>query len=205
MPNSDTSRVRRVSTFLVAALALGALFTWPRPSRADLDFEGANTQQHTTLQSVFDSHVPTRFHTKQGIEVQIFSRQAMLDYIHQGEPADQSADQDEGDDTIDGIYEDAPPTITLRTSRNLDNLSFTFAHEYGHYVWEDLMTRQQHRAYAKIYYKERAAHHLVTTYAATELDEGFAESFSFYVMAPPILQKRDPLSYQFLCALQPDH
>lgn len=203
MSNLEALRFHRLTPIFLAALSLAAFFVWPRPTQADLDISGANSQERATLQSDFDNHVPIRFHTGQEIDVQIFSREAMLDYIREGQPADQSADQDEGDDTIDGIYEDGPPTITLRTTPDLDDLSFTFAHEYGHYVWEDLMTRSQHRAYAKIYYKERAAHRLVTAYAATDLDEGFAESFSFYAMAPPILQKRDPLSYRFLCVLQP--
>lgn len=203
MPNSEAFRIQRVSTAILAALSLAGLFAWAGTAHADLDIAGATAQQQAALGSVFEDRLPARFHTHRLIDVQILSRQAMLDYIHQGEPADQSADQDQGDDTIDGIYEDGPPTVTLRTTPDIDDLSFTFAHEYGHYVWQDLMTRAQHTAYAKIYYKERAAHHLVTGYAATELDEGFAESFSFYVMAPPILQKRDPLSFEFLCALQP--
>lgn len=202
MPKSATFRsCVPITTLLILASVSSSLIS-PMRARADLEITGASTSQRDTLQSIFNNHIPARFRTKDEIDVQVFDRQAMLDYIHEGEPADQSADQ-AGDDTIDGIYEDGPPTVTLRSTPNLDDLSFTFSHEYGHYVWQDLLTKAQHKEYAAIYYKERAAHHLVTAYAATELDEGFAEAFSFYAMAPPILQKRDPLSYRFLCSLQP--
>ena len=169
-------------------------------ARADLSIAGATNKQYDAIEDVFKNHIPARFHDTDTVDVQILSRSEMLAYIRQGEPEDQSADQGD-DDTIDGIYEDGPPTVTLRATNDTDDLSFTFAHEYGHYVWQDLLTKTERKRYEQIYTKQRAAHHLVTAYAATELDEGFAEAFSFYAVEPPVLQKRDPLSYRFLAAL----
>jgi hypothetical protein len=199
MPKLATLRSYLTLTILLTVFGL-SFFGLSRPVRADLSIIGATNKQYNAIEDAFKNHIPARFHTGDAIDVQILSRSAMLAYIKQGEPDDQSADQS-GDDTIDGIYEDGPPTVTLRSSGDIDDLSFTFAHEYGHYVWQDLLTKSERKRYEQIYDKQRAAHHLVTAYAATELDEGFAEAFSFYAMEPPVLEKRDPLSYRFLATL----
>lgn len=200
MPKFETLRPHFALTTLLAAFALATFSLSISASRADLSITGATSKQQSVITDVFKNHIPARFHTSDTIAIQILTRSAMLNYIRQGEPDDQSADQS-GDDTIDGIYEDGPPTVTLRSTSDTDDLSFTFAHEYGHYVWQDLLTKAERKRYEQIYNKQRAAHHLVTAYAATELDEGFAEAFSFYAMEPPVLEKRDPLSFRFLSTL----
>jgi len=198
MLKSASVRPRFAALVLVASAF--ALFVFSsRPAHADLSITGASNKQYDVIENVYKSHIPTRFHSSDTITVQVLSRTGMLDYVKEGEN-DQSADQGD-DDTIDGIYEDGPPTVTLRSTNDSDDFSFTFAHEYGHYVWQDLLTKDERKRYEQIYNKQKAAHHLVTVYAATELDEGFAEAFSFYAMEPPMLQKRDPLSYQFLSTL----
>jgi len=75
---------------------------------------------------------------------------------------------------------------------------YTFAHEYGHYIWFNLLSRDDKKRYEGIYKKQKALHHLVTRYAQTDVEEGFAEAFSFYANEPPLLLRRDALSYQFL-------
>ena len=80
------------------------------------------------------------------------------------------ADDDDGD--IDGVFENDPPRITLRLPDTGGPDMFTFAHEYGHYVWFALLSQADRKHYEAIYDKQRAAHHLVTRYAATELEEG---------------------------------
>ena len=109
---------------------------------------------------------------------------------------DQSAHADDGD--IDGVFEDNPVRITLRVPASGRPDLYTFAHEYGHYVWFDLLSRDDKRRYENLYRKQKAQHHLVTRYAQTDVEEGFAEAFSFYANAPALLLRRDALSSQFL-------
>jgi hypothetical protein len=120
----------------------------------------------------------------------------MMVYITRGQNY-QASDADD-DDTIDGIYEDQPSRITLRGSTSPNDLPYTFAHEYGHYTWQAFLTRSDRARYAQVYKHQLKAHHLVTDYAATNLDEGFAEAFSFYIVNRSELDKRDHESCKFL-------
>jgi hypothetical protein len=103
--------------------------------------------------------------------------------------------------TIDGVYEDPKPTITLKADGDTATLCQTFAHEYAHCLWERRLTRDQRDDYTRLYIAQKAAHRLVTPYASTSEEEGFAEAFSYYVMQPAVLAKRDAASMAFLAAL----
>lgn len=127
----------------------------------------------------------------------------LIDYINSGSGAHKSKTPTVSNtDDIDGVYDRNPPRIAVEVENGrVDN--FTFAHEYGHYVWFELMTKADRRAYEAIYKQSRSDRHLVTDYAAVSVDEGFAEAFSFYVNLPQDLQHRDAVSYNFLANWSP--
>ena len=181
-------------TLLAAVLLLAS-----HKASAQIVVTGPITPATHTLTVWFAHHIPARFDAHGRFEVQPLSDREMEDYLRAGSAGpdqDQSSYADDGE--IDGVFEDNPPRITLRLSADgLPDL-YTFAHEYGHYVWFDLLTKDDKKRYENLYRKQRAAHHLVTRYAATDMEEGFAEAFSFYANEPPLLRHRDPLSYQFL-------
>ncbi|HLV81765.1 MAG TPA: hypothetical protein VKT32_15870 [Chthonomonadaceae bacterium] len=109
---------------------------------------------------------------------------------------------------VDGCYldggdtEEEPACITLRETLNGANAGLVFAHEYGHYVWDDLLTESQRARYARLWRVQKRARHLVTGYAGYAEEEGFAEAFSYFVLRPELLRHRDSASWQFLQSAQ---
>ncbi len=183
---------------LVPLLAAGLLLA-PRGAQAQLIVTGPPTPAAQALASWWDQHIPARYRARGRFEVHPLTDSQMDAYLQESSgnaSADQSSHADDGE--IDGVFEDNPPRITLRIPNSDPPDMYTFAHEYGHYVWFTLLSRDDRRRYEAIYKKQKAAHHLVTRYAATDVEEGFAEAFSFYANEAPILQRRDPASYQFL-------
>ena len=193
----------RFLPLLIPGLAAGLLLA-PHGAQAQFVVTGPPASPvAASLSAWFDHHVPARFRARERFEVHPLTDPQMAAYLQsgdtdtdEGQNSPQKSHADEGE--IDGVFEDNPPRITLRVPETGDPDTFTFAHEYGHYVWFDLLTRDDRKRYEAVYKKQKAAHHLVTRYAATDAEEGFAEAFSFYVSEPPLLQRRDPASYQFL-------
>ncbi len=182
--------------FLIPCLAAGLLLA-PRGAQAQFVVTGPQTSASAALTAWFDRHVPAKFRAIGPFEVHPLTDSQMAAYLQNGSSEeDQSSHTDGGE--IDGIFEDSPPRITLLVPENGSPDLFTFAHEYGHYVWFDLLTKDDRARYAVLYKKQKAARHLVTRYAETDTEEGFAEAFSFYAVEPPLLRHRDPASYQFL-------
>ena len=97
-------------------------------------------------------------------------------------------------DAIDGVYDDDLSTIALRLTSPNDDVSATFAHEYGHFVWQRILTKDQRKRYEQDYKAELRARNLITTYAAISLEEGFAETFSAYVLTPSAVAVKCPAS-----------
>ena len=184
---------------LIPCLAAGLLLA-PRGAKAQLVVTGPDdAPAAVALTAWFDHHVPVRFRGHGRFEVHPLTNPQMEAYLQSGDTdtaEGQSSHADEGE--IDGVFEDDPPRITLRVPEGEEPDTYTFAHEYGHYVWYDLLTNADRDRYAAVYKKQKAAHHLVTRYAQTDAEEGFAEAFSFYVSEPPLLRHRDSASYQFL-------
>lgn len=158
------------------------------------------------LQAWCEHHIPRMFQPKARVTVRNLSDHQMAAYLSGG---DSAVDQDSksshtptgDDDDIDGIYENGPPRITLRIPKSGSVDMMTFTHEYGHYVWFNLLSKNDRSRYEKIYKRQAAANHLVTRYAATDLEEGFAEAFSFYVNQPLLLERRDSASSDFFSGL----
>jgi hypothetical protein len=100
--------------------------------------------------------------------------------------------------SVDGVYQNEIPTITLRQESNRVQLCRTFAHEIGHLVWQRLLTSQQRCQYCCLYKTQKSAHCLITTYSGSGVEEGFAEAYSYWVTDPATLQTKDPLSSKFI-------
>jgi hypothetical protein len=175
----------------------GGLLLAPRAAGAQTVVSGPATPASRALAAWLAHHVPARFAARGRFTVYPLGEAAMEAYLRAGDPDDDS-NSHEDDGEIDGVFEDNPPRITLRVpaagAPDLD----TVAHEYGHYVWFDLLSKDDRRRYESLYKKQKAAHRLVTRYAETDVEEGFAEAFAAYANEPARLARRDALSYQFL-------
>ncbi len=185
----------------IPCLAAGLLLT-PHIAMAQnstpptLIVTGLPTPNSALLTSWFNRHIPARFQARGPFEVHPLTESQMASYLQDVGGDGQNSHTDDG--SIDGIFEADPPRITLLVPQSGSPDLFTFAHEYGHYVWYDLLTKDDRKRYESLYKRQRAARHLVTRYAETDTEEGFAEAFSFYALEPPLLRHRDAASYQFL-------
>lgn len=192
------TRVRPLSSslLLVPLLAAGLLLA-PHRAGAQIVVTGPLTPAARSLTAWFPRHIPARFQARERFEVNPLSDAGMSDYLRADDDGQgQNAHADDGD--IDGVFEADPDRITLRIPPSGRPDFYTFAHEYGHYVWFNLLSREDKRRYEGVYKRQKAAHHLVTRYAQTDVEEGFAEAFSFYANDPALLGRRDALSSQFL-------
>ena len=103
------------------------------------------------------------------------------------------------DDIIDGLYSDNPPTITLASGVDDDpDFRETFVHEYGHHLWVHFLKSRERERYIALYNRQLARGRLVTDYAKVSVEEGFAESFAYYIVQPKVLLHRDSTSYRFM-------
>ena len=145
---------------------------------ADLTIVGGTRGQREAIQWVYADRIPLQFHTSQSIAVQILNDTDMDSFLNDSNG--QPVSNDNSDDSVDGVYEDGPPVITLRASRPDDELEYTASHEYGHYVWRTRLNGQQKRAYNRIYAIQKSLGNLISDYAGYSVDEGFAEAFATY-------------------------
>jgi len=189
---------------VIVTLVCVTLSLFGRPAYAALLISATDSQHVSDLQSWYDKHIPAAFRSNTDLPVREYSDSQMNAYLRAGS-GDSSSQSDDDDGDIDGVYEPSPQRITLRILPGGDLDMFTFAHEYGHYVWFNLMTDSERRNYAAIYKRQRAEHHLVTRYADTDLEEGFAEAFSFYANERPTLLYRDSASCAFLDQWEQEH
>ena len=107
-----------------------------------------------------------------------------------------------GDSVVDGCYQSGDededtPIITLCETLRGEQAALVFAHEYGHFVWGELLTDSERARYTRLWRTQKRAHHLVTRYAGDSDEEGFAEAFAYSLRRPAQLQKRDSASLQF--------
>ena len=184
---------------LILLAGLGLLLSG-RPSAAQITLTDPSAPAARALTAWFGQHIPAKFQAHAKVEVQALSDDAMDDYLRTDtdDQSDSKSGSDDDNEDIDGVFSDDPPQIFLRVPDPAHPDFATFAHEYGHYVWFDVMTQDDHKRYKAIYDRQKAAHHLVSEYAADSLEEGFAEAFSVDMTNPAALLRQDPLSYQFL-------
>jgi hypothetical protein len=164
---------------------------------------GGDSQTVSTYTTWYSTHMPSVFQVKQPVKVMLLDNPQMDSFLRTGGNPDMDFSKPDDSDNsdmsdVDGVFENDPPKIVLRLPPHVEPDMFTFAHEYGHYVWFDLFSKDDRKRYESIYHKQKAAGHLATRYAATDLEEGFAEAFSFYISQPTLLMKRDGASYGFL-------
>lgn len=187
-----------IPCLVIPCLAAGLLLA-PRTASAQLVVTGPPGPASAALSAWYGRHVPARFRAKEQFEVYPMTESRLASYLQNAGRdgnSDQSSHSDDG--SIDGIFEDNPPRITLLVPEKGAPDLFTFAHEYGHYVWYDILSKDDRSRYEGIYKKQKSARHLVTRYAEADTEEGFAEAFSFYAAEPSLLHRRDGASYQFL-------
>lgn len=185
----------RILLFSALIAALGAL---PLPTAsAQIVVSSPVPAAAQTLTAWYVHHIPMRFRATSRLTIRELPEADMNAYLHGGS---EEASHSEGDDLgdVDGVYESRPDRMALRLPPEHGIDMFTFAHEYGHYVWFQLFSDDDRRRYEVLYKRRRAAGRLVTRYAETGVEEGFAEAFSFYVAQSPMLAARDPESSQFL-------
>jgi hypothetical protein len=207
MRHSDFHAVWRRA---LSACVLGLLIcVFCAQSRAQVLISAPTAGQARALQAWYGQHIPARFCARGRLAIRELPDSQMDAYLRSncGQDAHAAPDKSESagdsDDVsdIDGVYEGDPDRISLRLYADGQPDRYTFAHEYGHYVWFRILTASERRRYVGIYDRQKAAHSLVTQYAATDVEEGFAEAFSFYAAGRRILAARDPASLKFLAGL----
>jgi len=184
--------LRHIVRLYALAVVAASLLLSSGSARADITITGGTADQQAAIQHIYKS-MPACCHKSACICVRILDSPAMDSYL-QSCAASQSVKLVNAG-AVDGLFQNATPTISLRNS---DGLSATFTHEYGHYIWMNVLTGAQRDEYAKTYKAQRDAHRLVSAYAAVSVEEGFAEAFSFYNLQKLKLAARDNSSCCFL-------
>jgi len=109
---------------------------------------------------------------------------------------------------VDGCYQanltsaDTAGQITLRQSLRGENAALVFVHEYGHYVWSNVLTDADRARYRRVWREQKRNHSLITEYAGDSDEEGFAEAFAYFVRKPGTLRRIDGRSSKYFSELQ---
>lgn len=168
----------------------------PGGAQAQMTVAGPPSPTGRALMAWAAKHVPAKFQAREPLEVSPLSESGMDDYLRDGDNPQNKSQGD--DDEIDGVFVNHPPRILLRIPDS-GRLDFgTLAHEYGHYVWFDLLSKDDRNRYKSLYDRQKAGHKLITSYAAESVEEGFAEAFAAEITAPSALLRTDPQSARFL-------
>ncbi len=202
------TRALQMALSISALLALTVL-SFAAPAQAQMIVAGPVTTTTLNLEEWYSRQLPPVFQARDILAVDPLADGPMDAYL-KGNGVDPGPDTSAhagqgGEGQVDGIFVDHPARITLRVSQSGSLDLLTAAHEYGHYVWFNLLSKEDRRAYKDIYERQRRAGHLISDYATTNLEEGFAEAFSFYVNQPVALTQSDPESSQFLQAWADAH
>ncbi len=176
---TSQNRIMRFSirTLFIATLLAGLTRTTPAP--AELRFY--DDAPHAAEWQAFYNQLPAVWKTDKIIIVQEVSHQQLTQIFKEAYGAVPA-----NSDGIDGCYQfggeriDADATISLLNTLHGDAAIEVFAHEYGHFVWDQLLNHAQREAYRQLWQQQKAQHHLITGYAATSPEEGFAETFAYF-------------------------
>lgn len=109
--------------------------------------------------------------------------------------------------SIDGCYQiggeriDADATIYILNTLQGEKALEVFAHEYGHFLWDQVLNSSQREAYRSLWAAQKRRHSLATRYAATSPEEGFAEAFAIYCCHEKQLTQKDASEANFLTTL----
>jgi hypothetical protein len=169
----------------------------------------ANGPRASFWRTIYDKF-PKAWKSGRPLVVREVSDREMDRLVAQTENGD---DQDQNDDSVvQGFYDRGkrdsdPDSITMRASLKSEEAGFVFTHEYGHMIWDEVLTRNDRREYGRIWTEQHRRHRLVTEYAADSVEEGFAEAIAAWMRTPEKLKRRDMDSWQFvddLAHLNPD-
>ncbi|HZT42367.1 MAG TPA: hypothetical protein VFA07_09255 [Chthonomonadaceae bacterium] len=196
---------------ILTAVLLGpaALLCSSLPTYASLHI--VDSPHHSALwQHIYD-RLPALWKTDQTIRVEEVPIADLNTDADDTESSEVNGDENDNhtSDLADGVYiedddSDVPPTIRLADSLSDENSGLVFAHEYGHFIWNDKLTRSQRRDYRHLWWRQMHAGHLVTAYASDSPEEGFAEAFSYFLQKPDQLKRKDMESWRFLTQVQND-
>jgi len=159
------------------------------PARADIVLLGGTSAQRTLLRGVIDKQIPVQWCQHANVRVSI-------------DPTWSKSGKSPADCTLDGFYDEQTMRIALRGTQDKCALPYTFVHEFGHYFWQNEIDGAQRSRYWLVYSRQKKMGRLVTAYADTNLQEGFAEAFAYYVLSQETLRRRDPISLAYFDSLR---
>jgi hypothetical protein len=195
MPSSLLGRA------FASCLAVLCLFALVLPAAAGLHVEGGSSRA-PLFRTLYDK-LPDCWKTDREVIVREVSDREMRRLIAE----DKRMSREEEDDmVVQGFYDNdgdgkSPIVITLRSSLSADEARMVFTHEYGHYVWDDLLTKGDRNSYGELWQKQRRRGRLITRYAGDSREEGFAEAFAYFLRDPDRLRRKDVESFLYLDVL----
>lgn len=163
----------RVCVILIIALTIAT-----RSVHASIEVIGATDTQKQSIDILYKSF-PNCCCIQEKITIRLLDNRSMNSYL---KALEGSHFNDYRNDNIDGVYSKSESTITLRSECDPNKLITAFAHEYGHYVWFKLLTKSQREDFKTLYNNAYSKRKLVTRYAETSIEEGFADTFMTYIL-----------------------
>lgn len=206
LPRSSHGPFRRRGHGIARLVALGlaASLCGSNPASASLRVVGEGPRA-ALWQRLYDA-LPAPWKTERTLLVQELTDAEMAAFLARV-GGNGSADRAESDSTVDGCYQKSGRTKgevgTIRLCRRLEGAQaeLVFAHEYGHFIWDQKLVKAQRARYKTLWRQQKRAGHLVTKYAGEDVEEGFAEAVAYFLRQPATLQERDPESYRFFSDL----
>jgi len=189
--------MRLFAFWIIVASLLAA---W-QPARAQLRFPVNSI--HGTLWRRLYVGLPSTWKAQDLVYVRELSDEEMDHFIDEFEGPNSKADS-----IVDGCYQgsrgrqESAGEITLRESLRGENAALVFMHEYGHYIWANLLTDGERTRYHRLWREQKRVRSLVTAYAAESDEEGFAEAFAYFIRRPIHLRKSDITSWKFLSGIE---
>lgn len=181
----------------VALLALAGLLLPLRAGHGRVVVAGPETPATQTLNTWYGRTLPACFQARDRVWLYPLGDRAMDSYL-KSVGLEDGTSYAGGNGEILGVFAERQKRISLRVSPAGGVDLQTLTHEYGHYVWFHLLNTRDRKQYRGIYKRQAQTRALVSHYAGTNLEEGFAEAFAFYVRQPARLQAKDPISFRFL-------
>ena len=175
-----------------------ALLAAPCSASADLSIAGPATPTALMLSNWYQHRLPACFAAIDSMTLYPLRDRDMDAYLTSIGLSDGTSYADSSDGEIDGLFVERQKRISVRVNPAGGVDMETLSHEYGHYVWFHLFDKCKRGEYRAIYKQQSRLHELVSDYAATNLEEGFAEAFAYFLVDPAKLNAADPASYRFL-------
>lgn len=180
-------------------LALAGLLLPLRAAHAQIVVAGPSTPTTQALSAWYEHTLPPCFRATDRVTLYSLDNHDMDRYLKSvGLEDGASYASALGDGEITGLFAERQKRISLRVSPDGTFDQQTLTHEYGHYVWFHRLTKNDRKQYRGLYKRQAETRALVSNYAETNLEEGFAEAFAFYIQQPAVLKAKDPVSFQFL-------